>query len=357
MTITLHRPAAMTDRHWSAWAEIHSANPAFASPYFHPEFTRAVASVRDDVEVGVIEDRGEPIGFFPFQRDGRMGRPVGGRLSDFHGVVLKGGRTVDLAELMTACRLRSWHFDHLVTPQQPFQQLHWTVDPSPYVQLSGGYEAWRAAKHSEGTDLFSQTERKARKCCREVGELRFEWHTDRDDVFEMLTRLKSEQYRATGLTDVFSFPWTVALIDRLRKTTVEGFSGIMSALFVGDRPAAVHFGMRAGNVLHSWFPAYDRELSRFSLGQCLFLRIAQACQEHGVTRIDLGKGNEPYKVAVMTAAEFVAEGVADHRPLSRAARRAWHETRHWLRSHEWIRTATETPLRLLRPLRERRAFQ
>ncbi len=51
-----------------AWTELQVANPDLASPYFAPEFTQAVAAVRDDVEVAVVEERGQIVAFFPFHR-------------------------------------------------------------------------------------------------------------------------------------------------------------------------------------------------------------------------------------------------------------------------------------------------
>ena len=79
-----------------AWSQIQRDNEELASPYFRPEFTQAVASVRGDVEVAVLEDHGEIVGFFPYQRGrGGVARPVGGRLSDFQGVVARKGVALD----------------------------------------------------------------------------------------------------------------------------------------------------------------------------------------------------------------------------------------------------------------------
>jgi len=40
----------------AAWRSIQAREPCFESPYFCPEFTQAVGSVRDDVRVVVIEN-------------------------------------------------------------------------------------------------------------------------------------------------------------------------------------------------------------------------------------------------------------------------------------------------------------
>src|SRR5262245_17326769 len=89
-----------------AWAEIQQANPIFVSPYFHPEFTRVIAAVRDDVEVAVIEDGGKIAGFFPFQRESKtIGQAVGHPLSDYHGVICVPGLAFDPVALLRACGL------------------------------------------------------------------------------------------------------------------------------------------------------------------------------------------------------------------------------------------------------------
>src|ERR1700730_19289886 len=95
-------PSIFDDR----WREWQQSNPALMSPYFRPEFTRAVASVRSDVFVAVIEDAE---GFFPFQRDRfGIGRPVGARMSDYHGVITRPGFSYDARQLVDRCGLSAW---------------------------------------------------------------------------------------------------------------------------------------------------------------------------------------------------------------------------------------------------------
>src|SRR5579864_2809673 len=66
-------------RYVSKWRELQDSNPDLANPCFSPEFTQAVAAVRDDVEVGIIRQGREIVAFFPFQRRrGGRGIPVGG---------------------------------------------------------------------------------------------------------------------------------------------------------------------------------------------------------------------------------------------------------------------------------------
>src|SRR5882762_2035592 len=87
------------------WRQIQDANSDLASPCFAPEFTRAAAAAREDVEIAVIERDGAPSAFFPFQR-GKRGRgiPAGGIVSDYQGMICLPGFVCDLQELLKACR-------------------------------------------------------------------------------------------------------------------------------------------------------------------------------------------------------------------------------------------------------------
>ena len=74
------------------WVALQRANADLSSPFFHPEFARCVAGVKSNVEIAVAEDGGKPVAFFPFERSlGSLGGPVGGLLSDYHGLVSAGG--------------------------------------------------------------------------------------------------------------------------------------------------------------------------------------------------------------------------------------------------------------------------
>src|SRR5437764_897123 len=111
----------LTKAQIEAWSEIQLAEPLLASPYFRPEFTQAVSAVRDDVEVAVLTDGVRPVGFLPFHRSRwKVGYPVGLRLSDFHGLIAPATIECDPLELLRACHLNAWHFDHLVSASRTF---------------------------------------------------------------------------------------------------------------------------------------------------------------------------------------------------------------------------------------------
>ncbi len=347
----------LTAAQLDTWAQFQQAEAALESPYFRPEFTRCVASVRNDVRVAVLSQHGQPAGFFPFQLAARrVARPVAARLSDYQGVICRPGLAFDAAELIRRCGLSAWHFDHLIASQQPFQPFHRLTDLSPQLDLSGGWDAYCGSLRKSGADELRQTLRKARKLDRELGPLRFELHAADPGLLDLLVDWKSQQYRRTRVMDVFAFEWTVELLRAVVACQDESFAGLLSVLFCGDRPVAMHLGMRSFGVLHWWFPSYDWELARYSPGRVLLVQLIKTAAASGIRTIDLGRGVAPYKARAMSSAVRVAEGSVDLRPLARRLRHGWANTKDWIRSSP-IYGPTRVPARILYQVREWMAFR
>ncbi len=357
MDVKLVHPAELTAEQVSIWSQLQRADKAVDSPYFRPEFTLTAASVRNDVEVAVLYEGGEIVGFFPFQRNRfNVGKPVGGRLSDFQGVIVRKGLVWSVDELMRGCRLSAWDFDHLIASQQAFSPHQWLTDESPFLDLSNGFEAYVAGVRKTNSNHIKNTLRKSRKIAREIGPLRLEFNTSDNTVFQTLMKLKSRQYQRTDLLDIFRIPWIVKFLERIRAEQTEDFSGVLSALYVGDELAAAHFGMRSGNVLHYWFPTYDRKFLQFSPGAILMLELARVAETVGIHRIDLGRGSEQFKRCFMTGAIQVAEGSVECRPISKAIRQNWRRTCKWVKTSP-LRAQVELPLRATRSMRQWLAFR
>jgi CelD/BcsL family acetyltransferase involved in cellulose biosynthesis len=320
----------------AAWRSIQEREPRFESPYFCPEFTRAVGAVRGDVRVVVIENDGRPAGFFPHQRAawGR-GSAVGGALSDYHGVIAGPAAEWSMVDLMRAAKLSVWSFDHLVDATGRFAPYVTASAASPQIDLAS-------------FEPPSEYARKARKLAREVGELSFSLHAPDSGALERLFEWKSQQYRRTGLTDAFGVPWTGELLRRLMDIGSPAFAGVCSVLRAGDESVAVHVGMRSRSVLHWWFPTYDVAHAAYSPGILLLLRIAAAAPALGLQRVDLGKGDERYKRSLMTGAAPLREGFVELPSLATTARRL---RRLAERRAEW-----QLPLRALKRLERARRF-
>jgi len=352
MKITVIAAKELTSELVLRWSQIQRTNPNLANPNFHPEFTQTVAAVRNDVEVGVMEEGGEPVGFFPFQRSRwNVAMPVGGRFSDYQAVILREGVEWEPEQLVRGCGLRAWRFDHLIASLEECTRYHLLIDDSPYMDLSGGFEAYEAAQAEAGSKLIRRVAQRTRKIERDIGPLRFVPHTTEQAVFEKLIEWKSNQYRETDTTNPFSHRWTVELLERIRLRRDESFGGVLSALYAGERLVAAHLRMHSYGVLHGWFPAYDRELSRYSPGLIQFIELARAAESLGVRLIDLGKGLSRYKRELMSGTFKVAEGSVDLRPVTRLLRSGFRSACDWGRSSP-LRGPARIPARVLRHFSE-----
>ena len=121
---------------------------------------------------------------------------------------------------------------------------------------------------------------------------------------------------------------------------------MLSAMYVDDQLLAVHFGMRTKDVLHWWFPAYDPQYHRYSVGLLLLLHMARST-ELGFKYIDLGKGPEPYKQSMKTGQVDLLEGGIDQRMLRRWIYQNIHYTRKWVHNTP----AAQSPLKVYREVR------
>jgi len=323
----------------AAWSRWQQADAALDSPLFRPEFTQAVAAVRDGVEVAVLEEDGQSVGFFPFQREpGNVGIPVAGRLCDFQGVVVRQGVAWTAAELVRGSGLSVFHFHAALACQEPFQRCGWGQVGSAYIDISGGFEAYQKKLRDSGSEEMRKTGQKARKMQREIGPLRFEPQTTDQRVLQTLIQWKLQQYRRTKAVNFLAGAWKITLLENLLQCQGSEFSGMLSALYAGDRLVAAHFGLRSAGVLHGWFPAYDPEFAKYSPGQVFWQQLLQAACTLGIRRIDLARGEERFKSSLMSGAIRVVEGSVDFRHVRKLIRRSWFYARRWIRS---------TPLRAL----------
>ncbi|MCX4975746.1 GNAT family N-acetyltransferase [Streptomyces sp. NBC_00620] len=331
MDISVYRPGELTATDRAAWTALQSkahlnGSPELANPFLSPEFALAVGRCRRGVRIAVVRENGEGVAYFPFQRTGAgIGRAVGIGVSDCQGVVHRPGFTWDAHELLRACGLAVWEFDHLVEGQAPFESGASGTFPSPVMDVDQGYETYLSQLRERSPKFTRTTLAKERKLGRDAGEVRYV-HDERDpEALRTLMDWKSAQYRRTGRSDRFAHPWITHLVQQLFHTRSEQFAGILSVLYADGKPVAGHFGLRSGRVLACWFPAYDPAFSKYSPGLILHLRMAEAAAADGIAYLDLGRGQKEYKDSLKTRELAVSEGWVTRRhpiAIGHRARRA-----------------------------------
>ena len=143
--------------------------------------------------------------FFPFQRDKHgHGRPVGGRLSDFHGCITAPDFSLDAAALLQQTGLATWNFSHVPVSQQMFREHYYQHEISPCIDLRRGFDEYAARLGKSQFAELKKRMRRARQIEREIGPLRLEIDSPNPAVLQMLMTWKSAQFRETGMADVFS---------------------------------------------------------------------------------------------------------------------------------------------------------
>lgn len=322
VTADVRRVDEVTPDERAAWAALAAGGPHPVSPFLAPRFAELVDRCRGDVRVGLLRDGGRLVGVFPFQlRGGRHAVPVGWPMSDMQAVLLEPGRRWCPREVVAACGLTSWLFDHLVITDACRGDDVFAVEPSPYLDLADGYKAYCAARRAAGSKKLKQIGRKTRKLEREVGPLTFTLDDRDPEAFARLAAWKSEQYRRTDVFDLFTWDWVPRLLRAVLEESSDELTGSLSTLRCDGRLVAADLGMRSGSTLASWFTGYDREFADHGPGHMLSLRVAEAAAEAGVTRLDLGKGPEDYKRSFTDRYDEVGEGVVDLRPFATGLRR------------------------------------
>src|SRR5690606_21079332 len=236
------------------WRAFQKADPALASPYFHPEFARVAGRTCPGAAVAVFSRDGETVGYFPHQRRGGAVLPLAAPMNDYHGVVGRPGATPTLetaATLLGAPRLSVSAWVGPAAGGEDRRTLQVRLD-------ADGYDGWYTGRRAAFGKFFKDKERARRSMEAELGPLRVERGLRDPELLNWLIGLKRVQYRRTGRHDIFACGWTARLLhELLQHRGPDGFGASMAGLWAGGRLAALEFSLHADDQYHFWFPGYD----------------------------------------------------------------------------------------------------
>ena len=339
MHVRVVSPCDLSEAHRTEWSRLQRLDPVLESPYLCPEFVLIASQIRPGIIVAIAEDGDKPVAFLPMQLRGDVAGPVCCPLSDCQAVIAADTWTGDVRELIRAAGASAYDFNHQ-RMQPPFETYHRAVFPSPVIDLTDGFDAYVTTMRQRGDSLTTdssgrphQTIRKAKRVARNVGPIRFTLHESDKSALHAMIRWKRQQYHDSGevlrLIDIFKYNWTVELLERVHAAQSDDFAGVLSTLHVGDELVAAHMGMRSHNVLHWWFPAYDKNHAKISPGLILLLELTRSAANMGIREIELGPGEEAYKELVANSQIMIATDLSACRPcrcgcaMWSTARRRW----------------------------------
>ncbi len=284
---------ALGQRDRETWRALAAPNGRLTSPYLLPEFADLIDAERGDVRVIIAEENSAPVGYFAcHQPDGGVVRPVGAPLSDYQGFVAAPGVSIHPHALLEAAGASALVYDNWTgaAPGRTRERAG-----SAVIDLSAGAAAWMETRKGLHKSHFKKIAQRKRKAEREFGEVRIVFGDPLGERYAALKAWKSAQYRASGLVDLFSVRWIDGVLSQTAARAFGPFRGLTASLYLGEELAAVEMGLAAGGVYHSWFPAYDPRFAPVSPGLLLLHGIIEAAEKLGVSRIDLGKGEQAYK--------------------------------------------------------------
>jgi CelD/BcsL family acetyltransferase involved in cellulose biosynthesis len=330
MRVSIVPPSELGASELTAWRSMQQATPELDSPFLAPGFALAAERARSTTRIAVLEESGAIVGFFPFDQGRfRVARPVAPGVSDAQAVIHAPGFEWRARDLLAGCGIDGWEFDHLVGGQLGAVGPNVARHRSAVMDVSRGYDAYIDERRRSSKKIVKSTLYKQRKLDRDLGQSRFAFDAADRSALDHLMRWKSAQYRRTGRRDRFAVGWIRQLVLDLFETRSDGCSGVLSVLYAGGDVVAAHFGLRSGSRLSCWFPGYEMRFARYSPGLSLHLKMAEEGAAAGVRYLELGKGDEEYKMSLKSCDVMVGEGWADRPSAVAALCRARRASRRW----------------------------
>lgn len=317
------------------WESLRQKNPTLSSPFFASEYTRVVAAERSQVEVGVLLREGREVGYFPFERTGGTAIPVGGGLTDFQGFIVDSDESISPPEYLRGCRLAKCDFRYLATGWSGLEPYRYRRLASPVIGLARGMASFEEAIAARGSDLIPKCTRGLRTLVKRVGPARLELDSRAPHVLERLLAWKSAQHQRNGTHDSFQESDARRIVERLSELHDPTLAGVTTGFYAGDHLVAAALSLRSHQTLHVWITAYNPEFSKLSPGLLCMMEMVRAAAADGVTRIDLGHGDEPYKYRFCTSTDEVAEACIVRGAVSGMAYHCLYRLRQNLLEGRW----------------------
>jgi len=289
---TIYKAADLPASVVSAWSKLRGSNPRLYSPYFHPDYTKTIATLVDNVRIAVAEDENEIVAILPFQGE-RFARPIGAPMTDYHGLICRPDCSLTLGDILKDSSVGAFHYSALIENGMHNSEK---TSKGAMIYFPDGAEVWKKKQSSSYTRHLKEIRRRTRKSDEQIGPSRFDFRSQNQDLFETLFKWKIAQYERSGFYNIFEADWTSKLLNNLWNRPISADLRLdMHALYIGERLAAIDTGLTDGTTYHSWIVAYDPTLGIYSPGARLLNGILNESDHLGYERLDLGVGIDAFK--------------------------------------------------------------
>ena len=304
--IDIVRPQDLTAADAVLWAAFIAARPELSGPYFDLRYIQTIAAAVPQAFVARFRRGDEVTGYFPYQLRSGVVQPLGAPLSDYHGVIAAAGFVPDFDTLLRAAGAKRMEFQGWVGAISG--KAATLTLKRRQADASQGYAHWQVTQNEAHHKFFKNIGRCQRNVEKDFGGFDFTWERVTPEVLDWTLDLKREQYKKTGMHDVFACGWTRALLDDLAALDDESY-GLRAGVFRHDgKIVAAEISLMGADEVHLWFPAYDPAYYRYSVGILLTVAIIRELSARGIKRFDFGTGGEDYKSPLTSEAGDCFEG-------------------------------------------------
>jgi CelD/BcsL family acetyltransferase involved in cellulose biosynthesis len=273
------------------WLKIQASNPNLAGPCFHPELFIIRGHFCSYIRVVILYRGKNVLAFWPFLKDQEslVAKPI--RFCDYSAIIKPRFQHLDMSKIMKKTGLMAWEFMALSN----FDNIdHKTgvceYADSPRVDLTEGFEKYLdSQKHRKAG--YKDIVYKKRLVERTLGPLRFVPICNDVDVLHRMLSWKKDRYHMPS-------DWmqlTTGFLEQIFYLKGSPFSGVLSALYAGDKLIAASFCLRYQGILHGTSMSYDPEFKKYSPGSLLLSSLISRLYDLQCTILDFGPGQAEYK--------------------------------------------------------------
>jgi len=302
----------LTARDVSQWTNWRAHHPELVGPYFDIRYVQAIGADVPGAHVARFYTEGRVAGYFACQIRAGVLQPLGAPLSDYHALIAAPGFVPDINALLKATGARRLDFQGWVGPMDAQGQ---TVALQRRAALTpDGFDAWYEKQDQEHHKFFKNLSRCERNIIKDFGGFDFTWERVTPEVMDWIIGLKREQYKKSGLHDIFNCGWTRDVLVSLANLPDEDY-GLRAGVFRYEgKLVAAEISLVDKDNVHLWFPAYDPAYYRYTVGIVLTMAIIRHLTPLGYTSFDFGTGGEDYKSPMTVHAGECREGSLQYAP-------------------------------------------